>query len=146
MLRVLANDGIHPDGRLLLEEAECFIEDTKVPQDQLAKALLDYDVLLVRSATKVRKELIDQVPNLKAIGRGGVGMDNIDVEYARSKGIYVFNTPASSSKAVAELAFAHIFTLMRGLHQSNRSMPSQGQTHFKELKSTFTKGIQLSGK
>jgi len=144
MIRILANDGIHPDGKLLLEEANFEVDTQKIPQENLAKALQNYDVLLVRSATKVRKELIDQIPNIKMIGRGGVGLDNIDVEYARSKGIIVFNTPAASSKAVAELAIAHIFTIMRSLHQSNREMAGMD---FKELKSKLgKKGVQISGK
>jgi D-3-phosphoglycerate dehydrogenase / 2-oxoglutarate reductase len=85
MIKILANDGIHPDGQLLLEEAGFQVDTTKVPQDKLAEVLPGYDVIIVRSATKVRKDLIDACPNLKIIARGGVGLDNVDHEYARSK-------------------------------------------------------------
>lgn len=146
MIRILANDGLHPDGKLLLDEADVQIDIVKHPQEDLPRVLKNYDGLLVRSATKVRKELIDQVPNLKIIGRGGVGMDNIDVEYARSKGIEVFNTPRASSRSVAELAFAHIFNLARNLHQANRSMPGRGLEEFSALKKSYSKGFLLQGK
>ena len=103
MVKILVNDGIHPDGQLLLEEANYIVDTDKVPQNDLPKVLPQYDVIIVRSATIVRKELIDLCPNLKVIARGGVGLDNIDVEYAKSKGITVINTPVASSQAVAEL-------------------------------------------
>lgn len=146
MIRILVNDGIHADGKLLLEEAEYEVITDKIAQEDLIKELPKFDAIIVRSATKVRKDLIDACPNLKLIARGGVGMDNIDVEYARSKGIIVINTPASSSRGVAELAVAHMFTLARFLHLSNRVMPTTGDTDFKNLKSSFSKGIQLKGK
>jgi D-3-phosphoglycerate dehydrogenase len=146
MIRILVNDGIHADGKLLLEEAEYEVVTDKIAQEDLIKELPKFDAIIVRSATKVRKDLIDACPNLKLIARGGVGMDNIDVEYARSKGIIVINTPASSSRGVAELAIAHMFTLARFLHLSNRVMPTTGDTDFKNLKSSFSKGIQLKGK
>ncbi|MEZ4894774.1 MAG: hypothetical protein R2778_17400 [Saprospiraceae bacterium] len=97
MIKILVNDGIHPDGRLLLEEASYSLDDQKIPQDELPSKIGEYDVLLVRSATKVTKEVLDAAKKLKIIGRGGVGLDNIDVEYAQSKGIQVFNTPKASS-------------------------------------------------
>ena len=146
MIKILANDGIHPDGKLLLEEANVIIDSTKYPQEELPKVLKDYDGIVVRSATKVRKELIDQVPNLKIIGRAGVGLDNIDVEYAQSKGIYVFNTPGASSKSVAELAIAHAFILARNLHLSNRDMPTKGATEFSQMKKNLQNGFLLHGK
>ncbi len=146
MIRILVNDGIHPDGKMLLEEAEYEVITDKVAQENLIKELPNYDAIIVRSATKVRKELIDACPNLKLIARGGVGLDNIDVEYAVSKGIKVINTPAASSRAVAELAFGHMFTLARLLHSSNRAMPVEGGTNFKTLKSTYSKGFQLMGR
>jgi D-3-phosphoglycerate dehydrogenase len=89
-------------------------------------------VVLVRSATKVRQDIID-ASRVKIIGRGGVGMD-IDVDYAKSKGIHVINTPASSSESVAELVFAHLFSGVRFLHDSNRNMPLEGDTNFEGLK------------
>ena len=146
MIKILANDGIHPDGKTLLEEANYQVDTEKVAQEDLHKVLPDYDVVIVRSATKIRADLIDQCPNLKVIARGGVGLDNIDVDYARSKGIEVMNTPIASSHSVAELVFAHIFSLVRFLHQSNRAMPSKGAQEFKALKKSYSSGTQLKGK
>lgn len=146
MTRILINDGIHPDGKALLESAGYQVDTDKVAQDDLPTELPKYDAIAVRSATKIRQALIDQCPNLKLIGRGGVGLDNIDVEYARSKEIKVINTPAASSQAVAELAFAHIFTLARSLHKANRQMPGSGDSEFKSLKKAYSKGFQVRGK
>lgn len=146
MLKILANDGIHPDGQTLLEEAGYEVVTEKVPQDQLMEVLPQYDVVIVRSATKIRKDLIAACPNLKVIARGGVGLDNIDVDFAREKGITVMNTPAASSQSVAELAFAHMFNLARSVHLANREMPEKGGTAFKALKKSYSKGIQLRGK
>ena len=146
MFKLLANDGIDPIGKEILEKAGFSVDTQTVPQEQLAVALQNYDALTVRSATKVRKELIDACPNLKLIGRGGVGMDNIDVDYARSKGIAVVNTPAASSLSVAELVFAHLFTGVRFLQDANRAMPSKGATAFNDLKKAYAKGIELRGK
>jgi D-3-phosphoglycerate dehydrogenase len=101
---------------------------------------------LVRSATTARKDLIDACPNLKIIGRGGVGMDNIDVDYAREKGLHVINTPAASSASVAELVFAHLYGGVRFLHDSNRNMPLEGESNFKGLKKAYAKGVELRGK
>lgn len=143
MIKILANDGIHPDGQLLLEEANYVVDETKIPQEQLASKIGDYDVLIVRSATKVTREIIDAGVKLKIIARGGVGMDNIDLEYARSKGIQVYNTPMASSRAVAELALGHIFALARKIHLSNREMIGGD---FKTLKKNYETGSQLRGK
>ena len=103
-------------------------------------------VLLVRSATTARKELIDACPNLKMIGRGGVGMDNIDVDYAKSKGLEVINTPAASSESVAELVFSHLFNMVRFVYDSNRQMPLEGDSNFNELKMDYAQGPELKGK
>lgn len=146
MIKILANDGIDPIGKKLLEEAGFVVDTQTIPQDQLATALLNYDAITVRSATKVRKELIDACPNIKLIGRGGVGMDNIDVDYARSKGLAVVNTPAASSLSVGELVFSHLFSGVRFLHDSNRKMPVEGGTKFNDLKKAYAKGIELRGK
>jgi D-3-phosphoglycerate dehydrogenase len=146
MFKLLANDGIDPIGKEILEKAGFTVDTQTVPQEQLAEALQNYDALTVRSATKVRKELINACPNLKLIGRGGVGMDNIDVDYARNKGIAVVNTPAASSLSVAELVFAHLFTGVRFLQDANRAMPSKGATAFNDLKKAYAKGIELRGK
>lgn len=147
-MKVLANDGIAASGKIELENAGFTVVTETVPQDHLAETINseNYEVLLVRSATKVRKDLIDACPGLKMIGRGGVGMDNIDVDYARSKGINVFNTPASSSQSVAELVMGHLFGAVRFLYDANREMPKNGEDEFKLLKKKYAKGIELRGK
>ncbi|MDX5326291.1 MAG: NAD(P)-binding domain-containing protein [Bacteroidota bacterium] len=147
-MKILANDGISASGIEALEKAGHEVQTTKVAQEQLASYINEnnIDVLLVRSATKVRKDIIDACDNLKMIGRGGVGMDNIDVEYARSKGKFVFNTPAASSRSVAELVFAHLLGGVRFLHDSNRQMPLEGESRFKDLKKAYSKGTELMGK
>nr|WP_322626213.1 D-2-hydroxyacid dehydrogenase [uncultured Flavobacterium sp.] len=147
-MKILANDGISKAGLIALEDAGYEVITTKVAQEQVANYINTNDVavLLVRSATKVRKDIIDACPGLKIIGRGGVGMDNIDVEYAREKGIHVINTPASSSDSVAELVFAHLFSGVRFLYDSNRQMPLEGDTHFEGLKKAYANGIELRGK
>jgi len=145
-MKILANDGIDPIGKKLLEEAGFIVDTDNIPQEELQTRLNEYDVITVRSATKVRKALIDATPNLKVIGRGGVGVDNIDVEYAKEKGIPTYNTPASSSLSVAELVFAHLFTGIRFLQDSNRKMPVEGATKFNDLKKAYAKGIELRGR
>src|SRR5476651_1221844 len=145
-MKILANDGIDPIGKQLLEDAGFIVDTDNIPQEELPARLNEYDVITVRSATKVRKALIDATPNLKVIGRGGVGVDNIDVEYAKGKGIPTYNTPASSSLSVAELVFAHLFTGIRFLQDSNRKMPVEGATKFNDLKKAYAKGIELRGK
>jgi len=146
MIRILANDGIDPAGKALLETVGFIVETEHIPQELLPQQLNNFDAITVRSATKVRQALIDACPNLKLIGRGGVGMDNIDVEYAKSKGVAVVNTPASSSLSVAELVFAHLFTGIRFLQDSNRKMPVEGNTKFNDLKKAYAKGMELRGK
>lgn len=147
-MKVLANDGLDQSGINGLQQAGFEVITEKVPQEELINYINENQIrtLLVRSATKVRKDIIDACPSLKIIGRGGVGMDNIDVEYAREKGINVINTPAASSLSVAELVFAHLFSGARFLTDSNRKMPVEGDTNFASLKKTYTKGIELRGK
>ncbi|MDO5615061.1 MAG: NAD(P)-dependent oxidoreductase, partial [Cruoricaptor ignavus] len=147
-MKVLANDGISKAGEIALKEGGIEFLEHRVAQEQLENFINEnqVDVLLVRSATKVRKELIDACPSLKIIGRGGIGMDNIDVEYAREKGLYVINTPSASSRSVAEMVFAHFLSLARFLHESNRMMPLEGETKFKDLKKAYTNAVELSGK
>lgn len=147
-MKVLANDGISPLGEKALKEAGYTIETTNVPQTELIPYINDnnVEVLLVRSATTVRKDLIDACPGLKGIGRGGVGMDNIDVDYARDNGRLVFNTPGASSQAVAELVITHMMSMARDLFDANRHMPTRGATDFKVLKKKYGKGIELRGK
>ncbi|WP_313091113.1 D-2-hydroxyacid dehydrogenase [Chryseobacterium flavum] len=147
-MKVLANDGISKAGEQALKEAGIEVLDNRVAQDHVIKFINDnnVDVLLVRSATKVRQDLIDACPGLQVIGRGGIGMDNIDVEYAKNKGIKVINTPTASSKSVAELVFGHFLSLARFLHESNRLMPLEGETHFNAMKKSFSNAYELSGK
>lgn len=148
MTKILANDGISQAGIDALTSKGFNIVTEHVPQNDLIKAINKegYEVLLVRSATTVRKNLIDSCPHLKIIGRGGVGMDNIDVDYAREKGINVINTPAASSASVAELVFAHLFSMVRFLFDSNRKMPLTGDSDFKALKKSYSNGSELAGK
>jgi D-3-phosphoglycerate dehydrogenase len=147
-MKILANDGISQSGIDDLTAAGFEVLTTTVAQEQLEKFINSENIvaLLVRSATTVRKNLIDACPGLKVIGRGGVGMDNIDVSYARDKGLSVINTPAASSESVAELVFAHLFSGVRFLHDSNRNMPLEGEKKFKHLKKAYAKGTELRGK
>jgi len=148
MKKILANDGIDKIGKELLEKAGFVVDTEKISQDKLIDVIneKEYSVLIVRSATQVRKDVIDACPNLKIIARGGVGMDNIDVEYAKQKGIVVINTPAASSHSVAELVFAHLLSLVRKVHLSNREMPLSGNKEFNTLKKKYSDGIELKDK
>lgn len=147
-MKVLANDGISQSGKDKLESAGFQVVTETVDQANLIDAVNDegYICVLVRSATTVRKQVIDACPGLKMIGRGGVGMDNIDVEYGRSKGLHVFNTPAASSQSVAEMVIAQMFSCARGLYDSDRQMPANGASDFKALKKKYGKGIELRGR
>ena len=147
-MKVLANDGISQSGIDALEKGGFEVITTKVAQNQLENYINDnnIDAILVRSATQVRQELIEACPSLKLIGRGGVGLDNIDVEYAEDNGLHVINTPAASSSSVAELVFSHLFGMVRFLHSSNREMPLEGDSRFKELKKAYAQGTELRGK
>lgn len=144
-MKILANDGISDLGKSLLEDAGFTVITDKVAQEDLAKTVNEQgiEMILVRSATTVRKEVIDACPNLKLIGRGGVGMDNIDVAYAREKGITVINTPASSSQSVAELVMGHLFAISRSMHDSYKNMETGD---FSALKKKYAKGVELRGK
>ena len=147
-IKILANDGISETGKVTLEREGFEVITTKVAQNQLVDYINKHniDALIVRSATQVRKDIIDGCPTLKLIGRGGVGMDNIDVAYAKSKQLHVINTPASSANSVAELVFAHLFTGVRYLHDANRNMPLEGDQRFNELKKNYNNGAELRGK
>lgn len=145
-LRILANDGIEDIGKTLLENAGFVVDTQKVPQEELPSRLRAYQGVIVRSATQIRKPLIDACQDLQVIARGGVGLDNVDVEYARSKGIAVINTPSASSESVAELVFAHVLAVARFLHHSNREMPMRGGSEFAKLKKQYSAGIELKGK
>ena len=147
-MKILANDGISQSGIETLQSNGFEVITTKVAQVQLENFINKHqiDAILVRSATQVRQELIDACPSIKLIGRGGVGMDNIDVNYAIDQGIHVINTPKASSSSVAELVFAHLFGMVRFLHQSNREMPLEGESRFKDLKKAYALGSELRGK
>ena len=147
-MRILANDGISPSGKAKLEENGFEVVTDTIPQENLAEGINEggFVGILVRSATQVRKEHMDACPNLKLIGRGGVGMDNIDVQYGRDNGLHVINTPAASSQSVAELAIASLFSMARFTYDASRKMPSTGTTEFKALKKSYSKGTELRGK
>ena len=147
-MKILANDGISQSGIEALQSNGFEVITTKVAQVQLENFINKHQIdgILVRSATQIRQELIDACPSIKLIGRGGVGMDNIDVNYAIDQGIHVINTPKASSNSVAELVFAHLFGMVRFLHQSNREMPLEGDSRFKDLKKAYGLGSELRGK
>jgi D-3-phosphoglycerate dehydrogenase len=145
-MRILANDGIDQSAKIALEAKGFTIETNNIPQAELAAKISEYDVLLVRSATKVTKDILDAGTSLKLVGRAGVGLDNIDTVYAKEKGIAVVNTPAASSTSVAELVFAHLFSVCRMLQYTNREMPVNGVANFNQLKKVASAGIELKGK
>ena len=144
-MKILANDGISASGVNALEAAGFKVILDKVEQDNLIDFINNEQVIgvLVRSATTVRQNIIDACPNLKLIGRGGVGMDNIDVTYAREKGLTVINTPGASSQSVAELVMGHLFSLSRFLYASYKNMENE---EFAKLKKSYAKGVELRGK
>ena len=144
-MKILANDGISASGVNALEAAGFKVILDKVEQDNLIDFINNEQVIgvLVRSATTVRQNVIDACPNLKLIGRGGVGMDNIDVAYAREKGLTVINTPGASSQSVAELVMGHLFSLSRFLYASYKNMENE---EFAKLKKSYAKGVELRGK
>jgi D-3-phosphoglycerate dehydrogenase / 2-oxoglutarate reductase len=146
MAKILINDGMEAEAVAQLRQKGFEVQTEHIPQAELMEKLNHFDAIVVRSATKVRKELMDASPNLKLIGRGGVGLDNIDVDYAQSKGIKVINTPNASSRSVAELCLGHILSLYRYLHDSNRLMPTNGNTQFGALKKRYAAGLELEGK
>jgi len=113
-LRVLVSDPLADDSVAAMRQAGLTVDvRTDLSPDELAKEIVNYDAIVVRSATKLRGPIIDSASNLRLIVRAGVGMDNIDVDYARSKHIEVRNTPAASSSSVAELALGHLLSLAR---------------------------------
>lgn len=145
-MKILANDGIDATGKEMLEKAGFTVDTNKVAQNELSSALKNFEVVIVRSASKITKEIIEANLHLKIIARAGVGLDNVDVETAKRNGIRVINTPAASSVSVAELVFAHLFGMVRFLPQSNRAMPLEGMSNFNELKKRFSAGIELRDK
>ncbi|MGQ9820096.1 MAG: D-2-hydroxyacid dehydrogenase [Candidatus Kapaibacteriales bacterium] len=141
MMKIIITDGIDKNGERILNEAGFELRIEKLSQEDLIKEITQYDAIIVRSATKVTKEVIDAGKKLKVIARGGVGLDNIDVDYAKSKKILILNTPGASAISVAELAIAHMFAVARFLNRSNIEM-REGKWPKKE----YSKGIELTGK
>lgn len=144
-MKILANDGISNDAKKQLEERGFTVITEKVNSEDLITKINEenYEGILVRSATKIRKDIIDSCPNIKFIGRGGVGVDNIDVDYAREKEIFVFNTPASSSQSVAELVIGNMFAISRFIGKSARNIQDGD---FNKLKKEYGSGVELRGK
>jgi len=140
-MKILVSDGIEAIGAEILKNAGFEVVEKKYSPEELIQNIKDYDAIIVRSATKVTKEVIDAGVNLKAIARGGVGLDNIDVNYAKEKGIPVLNTPGASSISVAELAIAHMFALARFINLSKMEM-IEGKWPKKE----YSHGFELTGK
>jgi D-3-phosphoglycerate dehydrogenase len=140
MMKVLISDGLSKKGQEILENAGIECVNEHYSPEELVEKIKDFECILVRSATKVPKEVIDAGEKLVCIARGGAGIDNIDHQYAKTKGIPTLNTPAANSASVAELAIAHMFALARFLHKSNVTM-REGKWNKKEYK-----GIELNGK
>jgi len=142
MVRILASDGIDKSAAVKLRELGFELVEQFYEPDQLGEELKYFDVLVVRSATKVRKPIIDAAAGgrLKLVIRAGVGIDNIDVAYATENGMKVTNTPNSSSASVAELAIGHMFALARFIAAANVTM-REGKWEKKKYK-----GIELAGK
>ena len=147
-MNILINDGLSVNGIKALEEAKFKVFNTKVAPSQLTDYINknNIEIILVRSTTKIGEELIDQCPKLQLIGRAGVGLDNINVAYAETKGIKVIHTPNASSRSVAEMVFAHIFSNIRFLKNTNQDMPLEGDSRFKELKKAYSNASELYGK
>lgn len=144
-MKILANDGLDAAGRILLEAAGFTIDTEKIPREDLAAKIGNYDVLIVRSATRVTAPVLE-AGKLKLVARAGVGMDNIDTQRAAELGIAVVNTPDAGTRSVAELAMAHLFSLARFLPLCNRRMPERGMEEFNTLKKEASAGFELQGK
>ena len=123
MFKILVSDPLSEEGLKILKEVREFQVDVKtdLKPDSLKEAIKDYDALVVRSATKVTKDIIDRAQNLKVIGRAGVGLDNVDLEAATAKGIIVMNTPAGNTISTAEHTVSMILSLSRNIPQANGS-------------------------
>lgn len=136
-MKVLANDGISQNSKKELIDLNFKIFDTKIDQSELIKYINrnHIEIILVRSATIINSEILNNCKSIKLIGRAGVGLDNIDLISAKKNNVRVFNTPNASSISVAELVISHLLSANRNLHITNRSMPLNGETKFKEIKS-----------
>lgn len=143
MLRILVADGMEKNALEKLKNMKFDVVEKHYDEEELKNEIKNFDVLVVRSATKVKKPIIDaaaETKKLKLIIRGGVGVDNIDVEYAKAKGIMVKNTPNASSASVAELVIGHMFNMARFIHNANVTM-RQGKWNKKSYQ-----GIEIAGK
>ena len=147
-MKILANDGISTSGETLLIEAGHEILNHRVSQEHLVQFINEnqVEILLVKNATSIDHQVIDSCKSLKIIGKAGTEMNNVAVDYAIEKGLYVISTPNSYARAVAELVFAHFFSLARFLHDSNRMMPLEGDSKFNLLKKTYQNAAELFGK
>ena len=147
-MKILANDGISTSGETLLIEAGHEILNHRVSQEHLVQFINEnqVEVLLVKNATSIDHQVIDSCKSLKIIGKAGTEMNNVAVDYAIEKGLYVISTPNSYARATAELVFAHFFSLARFLHDSNRMMPLEGDSKFNLLKKTYQNAAELFGK
>ena len=112
-MKILVTDGITAEGAKIMTEAGHQVDQLKLTPQELVAKIDGYDCIVVRSATKVTKEVIEAGKSLKVIARGGVGVDNIDVATAEAKGIRVFNTPGASAISVAELTMGHMLAVAR---------------------------------
>jgi len=140
-LKILVCDKIADEGVKLLEEKGYEVTNVwDMPKNELPKIIGEYDALIVRSATKVKGDLIANAKSLKVIGRAGIGLDNIDLEKAKEMGVTVVNTPQASANSVAELAFGHLLALARGIVKGTFTL-RKGEWAKKELK-----GVEVSGK
>lgn len=143
MYRVLVSDYIHEDGIQILKQKGLHVDiRTDITSEELQEIIGNYDVLIVRSRTKVRRDVIEKAKKLKIIARAGTGLDNIDVNVAREKGIKVINTPEGPSRSVAELVIALIFALFRNITTADRSMKA-GKWIKKQLIGNEIKGKKL---
>ncbi len=143
MKKVLVSDKLSTDGLAILEKAKDTVQaDVKVGMtpEQLMACIGDYDAIIIRSATKLTKDVLQKATNLKAVARAGVGVDNVDLAFAREKGIAVMNTPGGSTSAVAEIALAMMLALCRRLVEADLTMKA-GRWEKKALE-----GTQLTGK
>jgi D-3-phosphoglycerate dehydrogenase len=141
VMKILITDGISPEGAKILTDPGHEVDQVKMSPEELLTGIGKYDCIIVRSATKVTQEVIENGKRLKVIARGGVGLDNIDVEAAKARNLVVLNTPGASAISVAELAIAHMFALSRFLHVSKMDMMAG-----KWPKKEYSKGIELHGK
>ncbi len=146
-MKVLVNVGISANAISLLEESNFEVITTKVAQEQLENYINDEHInaILISNSTEITQELIDGCPSLNLIGCSGINLNNIDVQYAKDQGLHVINTPEAVANSIAELVFAHVLGMARNLHQSNREMPLEGDSNFKDLRKLYW-GNELRGK